>query len=243
MSAMSTLLLLGHGSSKHSGSSRSVKAHVELLRERGRFSAVHCGFLKEEPFIEDALGRVTSDELVIVPDFLAEGYFTRQVIPALLGEMPDGVRYCDPVGKHPLMRELIVDAAEAELGEGERAGTSLLLVGHGSKKNVDSKQTLLDHIEVLRETSGFAQVADLWLEEEPFVSSWRDVVTEERGIVVPFLLSDGQHGGWDVPEMLGIDGEVHGVIHALHGHSIRVAPALGTSPRFVEVIEDLAGLS
>lgn len=215
--------------------------HAEVLRQRGCFDEVHVAFLKEEPFVQDALVLIDSEKITIVPDFLAEGYFTRQVIPSLLDleNLPDSVTYCDPVGTHPLMAQLIDDAASDVLGDWPAEDVSLLLVGHGSTKNSKSKESLLAHIKVLRETTDYAQVSDLWLEEEPFVSNWNEVATKKKAIVIPFLLSDGQHGGWDIPEMLGlVKGlEVHGTTHEIDGVELRISPALGRSARFVEVIE------
>ncbi len=238
------LLLLGHGSSKHPDSSRSCRMHAEVLRDRGEFSEVHCAFLKEEPWVAEALGKIHSEHIVIVPDFLAEGYFTRQVIPGLLklDSLPDTVRYCEPVGTHPMMQELIAQTAEELAGDWRPDETSLLLVGHGSTKNSRSKQTLLDHAQALREKGGLMEIADAWLEEEPFVRQWQETVTRDQVIVVPFLLSDGQHGGWDIPEMLGLDPAqpVHGVTHQLGGRDLRIAPALGTSVNFVKAIELVA---
>lgn len=235
------LLLLGHGSSKHPDSSRSVRMHAEAMRERDCFDEVHVAFLKEEPLIQDALDLIDSEKITIVPDFLAEGYFTRQVIPGLLNleTVRDTVRYCDPVGTHPLMQPLIRDAASDVLGDWLAEDVSLLLVGHGSTKNTKSKESLLAHMKVLREMTDFADIHDLWLEEDPFVTNWKQITAANQVIVVPFLLSDGQHGGWDIPEMLGLNkgAKVHGVTHKLEGRELRIAPALGRSSRFVEVIE------
>jgi sirohydrochlorin cobaltochelatase len=218
--------------------------HAEVLRERGQFCEVHCAFLKEEPWVADALEKIHSEDVVIVPDFLAEGYFTRQVIPGLLklDTLPDTVRYCAPVGTHPMMQELIAQSAEGVAGDWRPDETSLLLVGHGSTKNSHSKLTLLDHVQALREKGSFVEIVDGWLEEEPFIQQWQEVVTRNKVIVVPFLLSDGQHGGWDIPEMLGIDKTqpVHGVTHQLGGRDVRVAPALGTNVNFVKAIERVA---
>ncbi|BDS05046.1 hypothetical protein NT6N_00860 [Oceaniferula spumae] len=238
------LLILGHGSSKHPESSASVRMHTEVLRERGDFAEVHCAFLKEEPFIADALDKIEAENICIVPDFLAEGYFTRQVIPELLklDQQPETVRYCPPVGTNDMMQQLIEMAAMADMKDWKPEQTSLLLVGHGSTKNSKSKQTLLDHIEALKQTSPFAQITDVWLEEAPFVQDWQQFVTEKQVLVLPFLLSNGQHGGWDIPAELGIGkGDVvHGVTHTLQGRNVRIAPALGTSPQFAGVIAAIA---
>jgi len=218
--------------------------HADRLRESGKFSDVRCAFLKEEPLIENCLAGWENEQVDIIPDFLAEGYFTRQVIPELLKleTRSENIHYCPPVGTHPLMADLIKDAVNDVVGDWDPAQTSLLVVGHGSGKNPCSKQTLLSHLDVIRQTSSFVQVADLWLEEAPLVSSWSEVATQQNVIILPFLLNDGQHGGWDIPAVLGVshDVDVHGPIHQIDGKKIRVSRALGTSPRFTEAIDALA---
>ncbi|NCF13445.1 MAG: hypothetical protein GWP68_08730 [Verrucomicrobiaceae bacterium] len=241
---MVTLLLLGHGSSKHPDSSRSVREHAEILSQTDCFAEVRCAFLKEEPLIENALDGVGEEQVIIVPDFLAEGYFTRQVVPAKLGDKLRSANICctPPVGTHPMMAEIINDMAREVLGDWTVEQTSLLVVGHGSGKNPCSKQSLLGHLQEVRNNTDFAQVADLWLEELPLVSSWKEVATKRHIIVIPYLLNDGQHGGWDIPAELGLslDQQIHGQTHDVESHQIRLTPALGTSPRFAEVISQFA---
>lgn len=221
--------------------------HTEALRERGIYSEVRCAFLKEEPYIDEGLLASTAAEnICVIPDFLAEGYFTRKVIPQKLNLAgnKERVRYCPPIGTHPLMVDLIHAAAEAELGGWSAKKTSLLVIGHGSTKSPCSKQTLKIHIEELRSRGLWCQVADLWLEEPPKVAEWSDVASQKRVIIVPFLLNDGQHGGWDIPADLGIEegATVHGLTHELDGREVRLTRALGTSPRFAEVIEAFAAI-
>ncbi|MFK7909620.1 MAG: CbiX/SirB N-terminal domain-containing protein [Akkermansiaceae bacterium] len=240
------LLILGHGSSKHPDSSQSVRSHAELLAEKSNFAEVRVAFLKEEPFIDDCLKGIDSDRVIIVPDFLAEGYFTRQVIPKKLGSIGrnENVIYCPPVGTHPMMASVIEDAAQQLLGDWLACQTELFVVGHGSGKNPCSKQTLLHHLEKIRALNTWAKVQDLWLEERPRVGDWQSLAKARQIVVVPYLLNDGQHGGWDIPTDLGVKrgAVVHGVTHEMGDHRMRIARAAGSSPRFAEVIDLLASL-
>lgn len=201
--------------------------------------------------MEHCLQGLENERVILVPDFLAEGYFTRQVIPAklgLAGEAHNNVAakvVCSPpVGSHPMMAELLADAAKGLLHGWDPAETSLLVIGHGSGKNPCSKQTLLTHMEQVRAATAFAQASDLWLEEEPQVADWKELALCRQVIIVPFLINDGQHGGWDIPRELGLvdDARVHAQTHQLAGYELRVAPALGTSPRVVDVIRDYVRL-
>lgn len=238
------LLILGHGSSKHPDSSASVRRHAEILNQTGDFAEVRCAFLKEEPLIDHCLDGYEDQQVIIVPDFLAEGYFTRKVIPAKLAEQPawKHCRCTPPVGSHAMMAPLIQEAAQALLGDWDISETSLLVIGHGSGKNSCSKQTLLHHLGEIRASESWGQIADLWLEEAPVVENWMQVAKHRQVIVVPYLLNDGQHGGWDIPADLGIDPDVNaqGLTHELANHQLRLAPALGTSPRFADAIAELA---
>lgn len=241
---MSVLLLLGHGSSKHPDSSASVRAHTRALEQSGEFEEVRCAFLKEEPLVDHCLDGLEDRQVTIVPDFLAEGYFTRQVIPSKLSGHPvwKKAHCCPPVGTHPVMADLIDRAATDLLESWQAQDTSLLVVGHGSGKNPCSKQTLRHHLHTVRGFKRWGQVADLWLEEPPRVGEWMQVASKQQVIVVPFLLNDGQHGGWDIPDELGIASSAmsHGVTHELGKHQLRLSPALGCSARFADAIAQFA---
>ena len=235
-----TLLLLGHGSSIHPDSSKSVRMHAEAIRLLNVFADVHCAFLKEDLLIENALDEIGTENVIIVYDFLAEGYFTKQVIPKLLklATRPDSLYVSHPVGLDPTMQSLLAESAHNQLGRWKAKHTSLLLVGHGSTRNSKSKQTMLDHMEVLRENTEFADIGDLWLEEAAFVNEWASVAKQKQVIAIPFLLSGGQHGGWDIPEEFGIEkgAKVQKVTHLLQKRLVRMAPALGSTFEFAKVI-------
>lgn len=217
-----------------------------MLEKEASFAEVRVAFLKEEPLVDDCLKGLDGRRVLIVPDFLAEGFFTRQVIPRKLAAFPAWKKatYCPPVGTHPMMVELIDTAAAGLLDDWLPEETSLLVIGHGSGKNACSKQTLLSHLQDVRGIGRWGQVADLWLEEPPRVGEWREVAVHNQVIVVPYLLNDGQHGGWDIPDDLGVSKheDVHGQTHCLGDYQLRLAPALGTSDRFGQVISELAQL-
>ena len=58
-------------------------------------------------------------EVYVVPNFISEGYFTQTVVPRELElngrttKRPNGQiwKYCDPVGNHPMMTELLLKRA------------------------------------------------------------------------------------------------------------------------------------
>ena len=86
------------------------------------FADVECAFWKEEPSLRDALFLFDPEsirEVYVVPNFISEGYFTQTVVPREL-ELNGRItkrsngqiwRYCEPVGNHPLMTELLLKRA------------------------------------------------------------------------------------------------------------------------------------
>ena len=136
------LLIVGHGSTVNPDSSAPSVAHATALRARGIFREVAACFWKEEPSLRDALFFFDEPEIrevYVVPNFISEGYFTQTVIPrelelaSRLTTRPGGQlwKYCEPVGNHPAVTELLLRRAQ-EIAPGvPEAQTTLLIVGHG----------------------------------------------------------------------------------------------------------------
>ena len=113
------------------------------------FSKVECAFWKEEPSLRDALFLFDPEsirEVYVVPNFISEGYFTQTVVPRELelnGQITKRSngqvwRYCEPVGNHPLMTELLLKRARDIAPDVDPAETSLLIVAHGTDLNENS---------------------------------------------------------------------------------------------------------
>ena len=78
------LLIVGHGSTVNPDSSAPTWAHAREIERRKLFAKVQCAFWKEEPSLRDARFLFASgaiNEVLVVPNFISEGYFTQTVIP------------------------------------------------------------------------------------------------------------------------------------------------------------------
>ena len=80
------VLIAAHGSHLDARSSEPVRRHADALRRSGRFDRVLTGFWKEEPALCRALDGIEAGPVVVVPFFMADGYFTRTVIPRELAD-------------------------------------------------------------------------------------------------------------------------------------------------------------
>ena len=265
------LLIVAHGSTVNPDSSAPTLAHAAEIRRRKIFAKVECAFWKEEPSLRDALFLSDPEsirEVYVVPNFISEGYFTQTVVPREL-ELNGPItkrsngqlwKYCEPVGNHPLMTELLLNRARDVAPDVDPAETSLLIVAHGTDLNENSAVAAKREVEKIRSLGKYAAVLNVYMEESPRVSDWRKLAKTHNVVVVPFFISDGLHSYEDIPVLLGIAvaavvdrGEPgssppatgHGEIfrqnpYVIDGRKLFYAPSIGTDPGFADIIIEQA---
>ena len=263
---------MAHGSTVNPDSSAPTLAHAAEIQRRKIFAEVECAFWKEEPSLRDAIFLFDAEsirEVFVVPNFISEGYFTQTVVPRELElngratRRPDGQvwKYCDPVGNHPMMTDLLLRRAQ-EIAPGIPEGeTTLLIAAHGTDLNENSAVAAKREAEKIRVLGRYAAVLNVYMEEPPLVSDWRKLTKTENVIVVPFFISDGLHSYQDIPVLLGIvvaagadrdragspppataqDREIfHHNPYVIDGRSLFYAPSVGTDPGFADIVVDQA---
>jgi len=251
----SALVIAGHGSTVNPDSSAPTFDHAEELVRRGVFGEVHCCFWKEEPSFQQVWHMVDRDEIYVVPNFISEGYFTRTVIPRELGldgpiTRRDGrvIKYCEPVGNHSRMTELLLRRA-AEVAPGiDPRETTLIIVGHGTDLNENSAVAAKREVERIAALGRYGEVLNAYMEEEPLIAKWHKLAAHPNVVVVPFFISDGLHSYEDIPVLLGIADASLGAAsenakevfqrnpYRLRGRTLYYASAIGTESLFAEVI-------
>jgi len=252
----SGLLIIGHGSTVNPDSSAPTLAHAVEIRRRKVFVDVACAFWKEEPSLRDAMflfSQETIRQVYVVPNFISEGYFTQTVIPreleldgwSTLRASGQVWKYCEPVGSHPMMTDLLLQRArEVALGTKE-AETTLLIVAHGTDMNENSAVAAKREAEKIRELGPYADVLNVYMEEAPRVSDWRELTRTPNVVVVPFFISDGLHSYEDIPVLLGVAGEqsrqrggdvFHREPYKIDNRLLFYASSIGTDRRVADVI-------
>ena len=224
------LLLAGHGSHLHPCSSAAVRAHARRLAASAAWGEVRVAFWKEEPSLARALDGCVARDVTVVPVFMAEGYFTNEVIPAELGlagrlTRREGrtIRYTRPAGVHPALADVIVERA-LEAGAGpERA---LFVLGHGTRRNAGSARNVRVQAERVRATGRFARVAAIFTDQEPGVDAIAALAQGQEAVVVPFFAAEGWHVGR--------------VAQTGDGRSLRWTAPAGTHPAVADAIAALA---
>lgn len=249
----SALLVVGHGSTENPDSSTPYFDHADEIRAQGVFAEVHCCFWKEEPSMREALYMIDAEEVFVVPDFISEGYFTREVIPRELDlEGPTTevhgktIHYCDPIGIHPAMSDILSKRA-FEVADGiPPEETTVFIVGHGTGLNKQSAEAIRTQVTALSERHPeYASVQEAYMEEEPLIENWDKLAETPNVIVVPFFIADGLHSYEDIPVLLGLREEGNpaepGVLFEQNPFKLRektlcYCPAIGTDKRISEVI-------
>jgi sirohydrochlorin cobaltochelatase len=267
----SALLIVAHGSTVNPDSSAPTLEHAAEIRRRKVFADVECAFWKEEPSLRDAKFLFDPEsirEVYVVPNFISEGYFTQTVVPRELElsgpttKRPTGQtwNYCEPVGNHPMMTELLLKRAGEVAPDAVLAETSLLIVAHGTDLNENSAAAAKREAERIRALGKYATVLNVYMEEPPLVSDWRKLTKTENVVVVPFFISDGLHSYEDIPVLLGIAvaaranrgrpgsalaATAHGDIfrhnpYKMNDRDLFYAPSIGTDPGFADIILEQA---
>jgi sirohydrochlorin cobaltochelatase len=262
--ANSALLIVAHGSTVNPDSSAPTLAHAAEIRCRKVFADVGCAFWKEEPSLRDALFLFDPEsvrEVYVVPNFISEGYFTQTVVPREL-ELNGRItkrsngqiwKYCEPVGNHPMMTELLLQRAREVATDVDPAETSLLIVAHGTDLNENSAVAAKREAGKIRALGKYGAVLNAYMEEPPLVSDWQKLTSTHNVIVVPFFISDGLHSYEDIPRLLGITDErsasastaARGEVfrrnpYKIGDRSLFYAPSIGTDPGFADIIIEQA---
>ncbi|THE64392.1 hypothetical protein D8Y22_13350 [Salinadaptatus halalkaliphilus] len=119
------LAVVGHGTERNENSAKAIEYHTERIRTRDRFAEVKALFMDEEPEVDDVTDYFESDDVVLVPLFIADGYHTQEDIPEDVGltddyrtgwDVPaavDGHRvwYAGAVGTEDLLASVLLERA------------------------------------------------------------------------------------------------------------------------------------
>ena len=119
------LAVVGHGTERNENSAKAIEYHADRIAERDRFDEVKALFMDEDPEVDDVTDFFESDDIVVVPLFVADGYHTQEDIPEDMGltddyrtgwETPaevDGHRvwYAGAVGTEALMADVVLERA------------------------------------------------------------------------------------------------------------------------------------
>lgn len=212
------LVVLGHGTAQNENSAAPVFQHAAELRRRNVFASVREAFWKQDPQIKTVLAGISAPRIFIVPLFISEGYFSAEIIPRELGftSVPATIQpasfrwfYCKPIGTHDSMTDVLLSRARSVMETfpfprpPKSKETTLIVAGHGTEKNENSRVAIQRQVELTRAKNEFAEVHAVFLDEEPRIAKCFELTQTRNMVVVPFFISDGLHVQADIPVLLG----------------------------------------
>jgi len=242
---MVALILAGHGSHIRPDTAGLVWSYVDQLRACGVADEVTAAFWKEAPAFNQVLDTVQSDQIVIVPVFTAQGYFSKTVIPAemnLTGShtIRNGhtIHYTPTLGEHPNLTAIVQQRISAVMKAEDLSAdqVTVAIIGHGTPRSRASQDATQQQVDKL--SSIAAEVVAVFLDDEPTISSIYETTVAPTIIAVPFFLAEGSHVINDVPHALGIQCYNRAVI--VNGRQVYYTPPIGTDETVCQLILDLA---
>jgi sirohydrochlorin cobaltochelatase len=247
MTGKTAVLLVGHGSARHPESAAPILTLADSLRATGAWSDVQAAFMKQEPGLDGALDRLDADRVVIVPVFAGKGYYTDILIPRALGlEGPTTVRdgrtlhLTPPAGGHPRIPALMAARAETVARQAglEPERTGLLLVAHGSSRPGGAGDTPKAIAAAIASLGRFAEVALVFLEQEPFATDWPESIRANSIVALPLLVAQGMHASQDIPPLFGLTSGQLGPVDSRR-RTVLLATGLGAEPELADIIADM----
>jgi len=235
------LILAGHGSTKNAESSRFTRETAHRIREREIFGEVRSAFWKEQPSYADAIQGLKRKKVVVVPWFLANGYFTTKILQReFVDTLNVECRVTEPIGMRSEILSHFQKRAERLLAAKSLKPNqvSLLVASHGTPLHAGSRLAAVDLAEQLAK-DGYRAARAVFLEEEPKIADWRVLIQEGPVVVLPHFLAGGLHGSEDVPELLGISGAGEGWYESEKGE-VGYGEPLGRPEEVEEMIIELA---
>jgi sirohydrochlorin ferrochelatase len=203
------VLIAAHGERGLGANNESVSRLAAELVARKIAKKISFGFIKNTPTIETAvLALGPSDDVIVYPLFLSDGYFTRIVLARLLEEAEQRLGGCSiktlpALGFDPGLAELIVikAASAAQTRALAVKQTTLVLLAHGSSKLSASRAATERLAQLVRKHCPFNGVRVAFLEEPPFLG---EIASEVAGpiVVVGLFSGNGLHGTRDVTQLM-----------------------------------------
>ncbi|NLL94196.1 MAG: hypothetical protein GX224_00295 [Thermoplasmatales archaeon] len=251
--AKTAIMIAAHGSiSKNNESAAELQA--KLLSEKGFENVYPCYKGYTKPYIQDTLAELDAKgfgRIVVVPLFMAPGYYSDKVLPKRLG-LPEGVKegtspggakivVTDPIGIHPMAAKIALDEA-LSLSEGNgRKG--VLFIGHGSK-SPDAIAMVMGNVVSAREWHPHVYGAFNEFNEPTVEAALKTMAADgmDEVLAVPLFVSSGGHTEDDLPGKLGLSTPTAGnVTVAGRAMDVRYGRPFGEIPATSAILEAMLG--
>lgn len=244
-----SLVLAAHGS-RCGGAAEALEAIATRLHWRGRFDQVLTAYNQGEPTFEQVPDLISADAAVVVPVFLADGYYSKQVLPRKLQQAKSSSLidiWLAPVVGSDSRLCLALLTRMGRLIQRLRwdpRRTTVVVLGHGTPRSSSSTLTTREAADFLSKKGPCSIVHSAFLDDSPSPQEVLEGLETDYCMVLPFLFGRGGHSR-DLAQLLGLEDRWHSGSSAIAGRDGQglkyfIDRPLGEDPVMVEIINDLA---
>lgn len=243
------LVLAAHGSRANESTHTRINKLADRLRSKGVFREVSPAFHIGQPPFDTVLDGLRASKVVVVPVMTSAGYYSEVVLPRELARnrsfADKMVHQTQPMGTHPLCLDLIVKRVHDRIDRFHMRydSTSVVLVGHGTKRHHASRWATIRAAHHLRRRCSCAQVIYAFLDDEPGIETIPQRALGSDLLVIPLLIGTGRHALGELPSALGIDiseGLSLPVVQCAQKRSIVIDQPIGVDPDLDDIVTTIA---
>ena len=204
-----SLILAAHGSEASPRSNQPLHDLAAALTATGMFDHVTPAFLMGHPLMTEVLESLPAGEAIVIPVMTSDGYYLTK-LPEKFAENANFDQFSfsigPVVGLHPAIATTISARLTAHLKEHQltAADTTVVVVGHGTRRNTTSGATTFALADSLRNDHSGFEIKAAFLDQDPEIGLVADSITTPNIIVLPFLVSLGPHMTHDTPAAFGL---------------------------------------
>jgi sirohydrochlorin cobaltochelatase len=106
-----TVVVAGHGTTRHAGSARSAEDAARRIAAQGGFRRAVAAFLEQPPPVDAVLREIAPAPCVVAGFFLDHGGHSADDIPRLIAAAHPGAAYEGALGGRPGLADIVLDLA------------------------------------------------------------------------------------------------------------------------------------
>ncbi len=199
------LVLATHGSTRDERTNQAMFRLAERVARSSGFARVTPAFLDGQPNVLDVASELSQPQLIVVPFMTSSGYYTNVVFPRAFSRAAGLVRITPPIGVHPALAQLVGQRLDRILQLDQADPNSVVVVvGHGTRRNVNSCRTTIDLVKQLRLQRPGQRIEFAFIDQNPGLDHVTRKLRTANCIVIPFLMSLGPHTTEDVAQAFGL---------------------------------------
>ena len=112
------------------------------------------------------------------------------------------------------------------------------MIAHGSSRPGAAGETPRAIAAAIAATGHFAEVALVFLEQEPEAEDWSRMLTTRDVVALPLLVAQGMHASRDIPPLFGLNHGETGPVES-QGHRVVLATGIGAEPELADIIVEM----